>query len=120
MDEYGHIEVNEELEADKRTQLQINHFLDNLAYAIYQNDLSCSKDSIKPIPTFDLVQLSSIRSLYNDKLVSIIHPYITTHKNLFIAKSDITKLSDEEFTKIRRNTRKEIWKLTSQSFYVKK
>jgi hypothetical protein len=113
MVEYGSIEVDTELEPDRRAEKHLNHFLDNLAYAIYSQDLYQWKGATKPMPTLDIMKFSTVRSLYNDRLRSIYHAFTITHTNLFQAKSDFTRLSDEDLATIRRTTRKEIAALTS-------
>ncbi|MHA2404424.1 MAG: hypothetical protein ACXADH_15605 [Candidatus Kariarchaeaceae archaeon] len=114
MDEYVSIEVDNELEANKKTEMHLDRFIGNLAYAVFKKDLYQWKDSIKTMPALDIVNYSTIRSLYNDKLISIYDSFIITHKNLFTAKSDFTKLSAEELATIRKNTRKEIRETTSK------
>jgi hypothetical protein len=92
MDEYISIETDNEIDADERTERHLDHFIGNLAYVVYKKDLYQWKGSIKPMPALDMVNYSILRTIYNDKLMSINDTFIITHKNLFMAKSNSTKL----------------------------
>jgi hypothetical protein len=108
MNDYCSVVLDAKLEPDKRTEKHLNNFLDKLSYAIYSKDLYQRYDSTKVMATYDLMQFYTLRSLYNSKLMPIYDTFIVTHKNLFMAKSDFTKLSSEELAAIRKTTRKEI------------
>ncbi len=100
MEEYGGIQADMQLTDESKQTKLLEGFLYNLVYSISEQAFYDWEGEIKPLIFLPAHHKLTIHIIYKEMLLPVEIIFVKTIRNLFIANSDFTKLSDKEINLI--------------------